>query len=129
MVLLFLLGDPYVIDVGRNKGHVGALTSGTWHPKIKDEYLTASQDNSLRIWLAEEKGRKSKHVIKTKSKKSGLKTVPTACNFNRDGLLVAAACQDGSIQMWDHRYTLFVSVDAQIVAKICNLSTYLSTSK
>ena len=101
--ILIFIGDPYVIDVGRNKGHVGPLTSGTWHPKIKDEYLTASTDNSLRIWLAEEKGRKSKAVIKTKSKKSGLKTVPTACNYSRDGLLVAATCQDGSIQMWDHR--------------------------
>ena len=28
-------GDPYVVDVRRNKGHVGGLTSGCWHPKIK----------------------------------------------------------------------------------------------
>ena len=41
-------GDPYVIDVRRNKGHVGSLTSGCWHPKIKDEFLTASSDASLR---------------------------------------------------------------------------------
>lgn len=106
-------GDPYVIDVGRNKGHVGPLTSGCWHPKIKDEFLTASDDNSLRIWLAENKGRTSSHVIKTKSKKSGLKTIPTACTFSRDGLLVAAACVDGSIQMWDHRKT-FVNVSLQL---------------
>ena len=107
-------GDPYVIDVGRNKGHVGPLTSGCWHPKIKDEFLTASQDNSLRLWLVDYKGRKSKAVIKTKSKKSGLKTVPTACTFSRDGLLVAATCQDGSIQMWDHRKT-FVNVALQVM--------------
>ena len=56
--------------------------------------------------------------IKTKSKKSGLKTVPTACNFNRDGLLVAAACQDGSIQMWDHRYALFVSLSTKIFPRL-----------
>lgn len=106
-------GDPYVVDVGRNKGHVGSLTSGCWHPKIKDEFLTASQDNSLRVWLVERKGRQSKYVIKTKSKKSGLKTIPTACTFSRDGLLVAATCQDGSIQMWDHRKT-FVNVAMQV---------------
>jgi hypothetical protein len=28
-------GDPYVIDMRSNKGHVGGLTGGCWHPKIK----------------------------------------------------------------------------------------------
>ena len=28
------IGDPYVIDVGWNKGHVRPLTSGEWHPQI-----------------------------------------------------------------------------------------------
>ena len=99
--------------MGRNKGHVSALTSGAWHPKIRDEYLTASHDNSLRIWMVGTPAHEgSKYCIKTKSKKSGLKTIPTACTFSRDGLLVAAACQDGSIQMWDHRKT-FVNVTLQ----------------
>lgn len=40
---------------------------------------------------------------------NGLKTVPTTCTYNRDGNLIACACQDGSIQMWDHRKA-FVSV-------------------
>ena len=120
-------GDPYVVDVGRNKGHVSSLTSGLWHPKIKDEYLTASQDNSLRIWMVEDNGKKSKFCIKTKSKKTGLKTIPTACTFSRDGLLVAAACQDGSIQMWDHRKT-FVNVTLQLQG-IIDLTPKYSTSK
>ena len=47
-VLECVKGDPYVIDVRRNKGHVGALTSGQWHPKIKEEFLTASSDGSMR---------------------------------------------------------------------------------
>ena len=101
-------GDPYVVDIRRNKGHVGALTSGCWHPKIKDEFLTASTDGSLRIWLTAGRGRKSESSIKCKSQ-GGLKTTPTACTFSRDGLLVCAACEDGSIQMWDHRKA-FVNV-------------------
>merc|ERR1719300_385146 len=108
-ILECVKGDPYVIDVRRNKGHVGALTSGCWHPKIKEEFLTASHDASLRLWLTDGNGRNSKSVIKCKSSFSGLKTIPTACNFSRDGLLVCAACQDGSIQMWDHRKS-FVNV-------------------
>ena len=94
-----LKGDPYVVDMRTNKGHVGGLTSGCWHPKIKEEFLTASSDSTLRIWLTESNGRRTKDLIKCKSKKTGLKTVPTTCTFSRDGLLVAAACQDGSIQV------------------------------
>ena len=66
----------------------------------------------MRVCFVEDKGKKSKYVIKTKSRRTGLKTIPTACTFSRDGLLVAAACQDGSIQMWDHRKT-FVNVALQ----------------
>ena len=101
-------GDPYVVDVRRNKGHVGQLTSGCWHPKIKDEFLTAATDGSLRIWLTAAKGRKSKETIKCRTG-GGQKANPTCCTFSRDGLLVAAGCNDGSIQMWDHRKS-FVNV-------------------
>lgn len=105
-------GDPYVVDVRRNKGHVGGLTAGCWHPKIKDEFITAATDGSLRIWLIEDKGRKSKMAIKCKSS-GGLKANPTCCTVSRDGLLVAAGCQDGSIQMWDHRKS-FVNVSLML---------------
>ena len=108
-VLECVKGDPYVVDVRRNKGHVGALTSGCWHPKIKEEFLTASHDCSLRLWSTPDRGRKSKACIKCKSASTGLKTIPSACNYSRDGLLVCAACQDGSIQMWDHRKS-FINV-------------------
>jgi WD40 repeat protein len=67
--------------------------------RLKDEFLTSASDASLRIWMVEANGRRSKDLIKCKSKQTGLKTVPTACTFSRDGLLVAAACQDGSLQV------------------------------
>ncbi|XP_040581349.1 gastrulation defective protein 1 homolog [Lepeophtheirus salmonis] len=101
-------GDPYVMDSRRNKGHVSALRGGAWHPKIKDEFLTCSEDASLRIWRTEDKGRNSRHVIKVKAT-SGLKCIPSACGYSRDGLLVLAGCMDGSLQLWDHRKN-FVNV-------------------
>jgi len=107
-VLECVKGDPYVIDVRRNKGHVGALTSGQWHPKIREEFLTASSDGSMRLWLLEGRGKKSKALMKCKSG-MGLRATPTCCEYSRDGLLVACGCQDGSIQMWDHRKS-FVNV-------------------
>ncbi len=107
-VLECVKGDPYVMDMRRNKGHVGGLTGGCWHPKLREEFVTASLDGSLRIWLVEHRGKKTKDVIKCRSNQ-GLKAAPTSCCFSRDGLLVAGACQDGSIQMWDHRKS-FVNV-------------------
>ncbi len=111
-ILECVKGDPYVVDVRRNKGHVGGLTSGCWHPKIREEFLTASTDGSLRLWLTDARGRNSRAVIKCKSLQ-GLKAVPTCCSYSRDGLLVAAGCQDGSLLMWDHRKS-FVNVALQL---------------
>uniref|UniRef100_A0A1B6IFT2 Uncharacterized protein n=1 Tax=Homalodisca liturata TaxID=320908 RepID=A0A1B6IFT2_9HEMI len=94
-------GDQYVADMARTKGHTSPLTSGTWHPKTKDEFLTASEDGTCRLWDV----KKPLHhisIIKCRAQ-NGLKTTPTACTYSRDGNLIAAACMDGSIQMWDHR--------------------------
>eukprot|EP00088_Acartia_fossae_P016822 TRINITY_DN1947_c0_g1_i1.p1 TRINITY_DN1947_c0_g1~~TRINITY_DN1947_c0_g1_i1.p1 ORF type:complete len:722 (+),score=178.20 TRINITY_DN1947_c0_g1_i1:39-2168(+) len=102
-------GDQYVLDQARNKGHTAAGSCGAWHPKIKSEFLTSAADATLRLWLVEDNGRKTKQVIKCKSRKNGLRTNPTACTYSRDGLLVCGACIDGSIKMWDHRKN-FVNV-------------------
>lgn len=57
--------------------------------------------STVRLWDVNN-DYKHKNVIKPKSQ-VGRKTIPTACTFSKDGNFVAAACQDGSIQMWDHR--------------------------
>ena len=44
-------GDQYITDMARTKGHVAALNSGCWHPFIKEEYLTCSQDSTCRMWI------------------------------------------------------------------------------
>lgn len=44
-------GDQYITDMARTKGHVAALNCGCWHPFIKEEYLTCSQDGTCRIWV------------------------------------------------------------------------------
>jgi hypothetical protein len=100
------------------QGHVGALTSGCWHPKIREEFLTAADDGSLRLWLVDSKGKKSTELMKCKSQ-TGLKAVPTCSGFSRDGLLVACGCQDGSIQMWDHRKSF---VNLALLLRDCHQS-------
>lgn len=100
-VLECVKGDQYVADMARTKGHTAPLTSGCWHPRQKDEFLTSSEDSTCRLWDIK-KPFMQKNVIKCRAQ-NGLKTIPTTCAYSRDGNLVACACMDGSIQMWDHR--------------------------
>lgn len=85
----------------RTKGHTASLNSGCWHPQIREEFMTCSQDGTLRLWLTSNP-RHHKSVIKPRQT-GGLKTNPTCCTFSKDGNTVACGCFDGSIQMWDHR--------------------------
>ncbi|XP_046992988.1 gastrulation defective protein 1 homolog [Schistocerca americana] len=94
-------GDQYISDMARTKGHTASLNGGCWHPKVREEFLTCSQDSTLRLWDIE-KPNLHKSLIKCRAQ-NGLKTAPTACAYNRDGNLIAAGCIDGSLQMWDHR--------------------------
>ena len=86
-VMECLKGDQYVLDQTRNKGHTAIINSGNWHPKIKEEFLTCSQDATMRLWNLNDRGKKSKAVIKCKNRKSGLRAIPTSCTYSRDGLL------------------------------------------
>ncbi|KAL0183128.1 hypothetical protein M9458_022503, partial [Cirrhinus mrigala] len=54
---------------------------------------------TVRTWdLNSEK--KHKSVFKPRSLQ-GKRVTPTCCTYSRDGKLIAAACQDGTIQIWD----------------------------
>jgi len=94
-------GDQYIADMARTKGHIASLNSGCWHPFIKEEYLTCSQDSTCRIWNLY-KPRAHKNLIKCRAQ-NGVKTIPTTCAYSRDGTAIICGCIDGSIQMWDRR--------------------------
>lgn len=94
-------GDQYIADMARTKGHTAPLNSGCWHPRSREEFLTCSEDSTCRLWDIETP-QHHRAIIKARAQ-NGLKTIPTACAYSRDGNLVACACMDGSIQMWDHR--------------------------
>ena len=54
---------------------------------------------TVRIWDFNNPKRQ-KDVVKFRSLQ-GRKTVPTCCAFSRDAKLIAAPCQDGTLQLWD----------------------------
>ncbi|KAJ4926401.1 hypothetical protein JOQ06_008575 [Pogonophryne albipinna] len=55
--------------------------------------------STVRTWdVSSEK--KHKSVFKPRTFQ-GKKVIPTSCTYSRDGKLIAAGCQDGTIQIWD----------------------------
>ncbi|XP_064410354.1 WD repeat-containing protein 70 isoform X2 [Latimeria chalumnae] len=97
-------GDQYIVDMGNTKGHTAMLNSGCWHPKIKEEFLTCSNDGTVRTWDVNNE-KKHKSVFKPRSLQ-GKRVIPTSCTYSRDGKLIAAGCQDGTIQIWDRNLSV-----------------------
>uniref|UniRef100_F6UHU0 WD repeat-containing protein 70 n=1 Tax=Xenopus tropicalis TaxID=8364 RepID=F6UHU0_XENTR len=97
-------GDQYIVDMANTKGHTAMLNGGCWHPKIKEEFMTCSNDGTVRTWdVSNEK--KHKGVFKPRSMQ-GKRVIPTCCTYSRDGKFIAAGCQDGSIQIWDRNMSV-----------------------
>lgn len=101
-------GDQYIRDMAKTKGHTAALNSGTWHPREREQFFTCSNDGTIRLWSMEDATKAQKAVIKPRNQ-GGLRAVPSCMATSKDGLYVAAACNDGSIQTWDLRRTSFVN--------------------
>ncbi|KDQ63863.1 hypothetical protein JAAARDRAFT_120014 [Jaapia argillacea MUCL 33604] len=95
----YIKGDPYIRDMKHTAGHVGELTSCSWHPKDSQYFITSSADSTIRIWNAEDR-RKQKAVIVVKSKERGARTRVTTCSYSPDGNLIGGACLDGALHMW-----------------------------
>ncbi|KAG8599022.1 hypothetical protein GDO81_002849 [Engystomops pustulosus] len=99
-------GDQYIVDMANTKGHTAMLNGGCWHPKIKEEFLTCSNDGTVRTWdVSNEK--KHKSIFKPRSAQ-GKRVIPTCATYSRDGKLIAAGCQDGTIQIWDRNMSSVV---------------------
>lgn len=93
-------GDPYIRDLRHTDGHVGALTSGAWHPSSKETFATSSQDGTIREWDIE-RTRKQKSTIVYKSRERGGRSPCTALSYSHNAKYLAGAYQDGTMQIWD----------------------------
>ncbi|KAK4516370.1 uncharacterized protein ATC70_011341 [Mucor velutinosus] len=96
----FAKGDPYIRDLRHTDGHVGALTSGFWHPSDKQTFATSSQDGTIREWDVE-RTRKQKTTVVYKSRERGGRSPCTALAYTGDAKYLAGAYQDGTVQIWD----------------------------
>lgn len=96
----FMKGDMYIRDMKHTAGHVGELSSCSWHPRDRQYFITSSADSTIRVWDVENK-RKQKSVIVVKSKERGARTKVTTCAYSPDGNLISGACLDGCLHLWN----------------------------
>lgn len=101
----FVKGDMYLRDMNHTKGHVGEVTTGTWHPTDQNFCITAGSDSTLRIWDVNNK-RSQKEVIVFKSKAPGCagRTRMTAVAWGAPpsggAPVIVSAALDGSLVMY-----------------------------
>ena len=66
--------------------------------------LSLALCSTVRTWDVN-LDKKHKAVFKPRSLQ-GKKVTPTCCAYSRDGKLIAAGCQDGTIQIWDRNLSV-----------------------
>jgi len=74
-------------------GHKGLIRAADKSP-FKDEFATAGRDKTIRIWDLKKGNQKSKKVYQAKSRINAIK-------YSADGKNIMAACNDGSIILWN----------------------------
>ncbi|EPB66262.1 WD domain, G-beta repeat protein [Ancylostoma ceylanicum] len=100
-------GDQYLVDVNHTKGHTASINCCQFNPIIKDEFMTCGDDGTIRLWTLKDFKvmtktiNTHKKVIKTKTA-GGKRAMPQSCCYSMDGKLIAAGCDDGSIQVWKY---------------------------
>ena len=107
-VISCIKGDVYVTDMAQTKGHVNSITSCQWHPYLKDIFITASLDGSVRMWDIS-KGKmsfdkkltcNSNTIYKVKNQR-GQKTQVLCLTYHPSGKQFAVGTSCGSIQLWN----------------------------
>lgn len=97
LLLLSIIGDMYLTDMGKTRGHTAMCNSGRWHPRQRAEFMTCSNDGSVRLWDSQNTpvvGGKHKAIMKPRQQ-GGLRAVPTACCYSQDGNWVSLYGQLG----------------------------------
>lgn len=101
-------GDMYLRDMRNTKGHISAVTCGSWSPVDYNLFVTAGTDSTLRIWDVNQV-RAQKDIIVHKSRAPGQagRTKMTAVAWGSPtgggNDVIVSSGLDGSMAMWSGR--------------------------
>ena len=113
-ILTTVRGDMYVRDMANTKGHTQEVNDVMWHPTKKENWLSAGQDGTLRIWDVNaglvniQQHLPQMHVLKCVDRRNvctgGSGVAPWCCSYHPDdGKKIVAGCSDGSIQLFHEK--------------------------
>lgn len=98
-------GDMYLHDLKLTKGHTTSCTTGEWHPSNPSNIITASLDSTIRIWDIENPN-ENVSILRSTTKGTGRLQIQS-CSSSSDGRIIAGACSDGTIQLWQYKAKSF----------------------
>ncbi|XP_053154619.1 WD repeat-containing protein 70 isoform X2 [Hemicordylus capensis] len=107
-------GDQYIVDMANTKGHTAMLNSGCWHPKIKEEFLTCSNDGNreenrqAQVDEDEHEDSCTGDTVQVHTKfhcrQAHAPGTDTSClTFSYDGTALASRGGDDTLKIWDIR--------------------------
>ena len=129
-IIVFIKGDPYVLDNSKTPGHTNTITATHWHPNIDNNLITSSLDGTCRIWDLNGETSfnelKSIQVIRAKSKK-GLREGICSAMYNPTGNQIVIGCNEGGVQLFDARnkFFLFSFVHIDFRVQLFPISPYI----
>lgn len=95
----FKVGDMYIVDQNKTKGHTAELTSGCWHSTNLNTFITSSRDSTVRIWDSLNP-RSQKSVIMVRDSK-GKKCIVESVSHSKSKDSVLLGTDTGTLQIWD----------------------------
>lgn len=113
--VVFIKGNPYVLDNTKTPGHTNTVRAVQWHPTKPDTVMSASLDGTCRIWdlngTLSFNELESDRVFQVKNKR-GLRTSITSGIYNQDGNQILLGCIEGGIVVYDERNRLSRAVSS-----------------
>jgi WD40 repeat protein len=89
-------GDMYIVDARRTKGHTSATNIALWHPLLREKFISAGTDATIRLWDVNDLNA-CKAVLKPRGIQRS--TLITAMSINSDGTQGIFGMNDGSLRI------------------------------
>ncbi|PVU96186.1 hypothetical protein BB561_001357 [Smittium simulii] len=92
-------GDMYIRDMRHTSGHVSSINSCLWNPQNKQEFLTASDDSTVRIWDPDYYLKQKQHIEKAHDSGNFISSLEISPNETK----LLSRSEDQTIKLWDVR--------------------------